>query len=200
MIDLARPEVLRAVLAALGRRLDGQLAAASTSHRKRAVLHNALEYAVERQLLSANPLTAVRVRARRAVEEVDRRVVVNPEQAGRLLAAVGRQGESGKRLAAFFGLMYYAALRPGEAAQLPTSALHIPAEGWGQLFLPGSAPTTGAAWSDSGRRRDERGLKHRPRGNPPRPLPSAADSPPKGPSGRVRGESQGTPVRIDARR
>jgi hypothetical protein len=111
-------------------------------------------YAVERQLLSVNPLTAVRVRARRAV---------NPEQAGRLLAAVSRQGESGKRLVAFFGLMYYAALRPGEAAHLPASALHIPAEGWGELFLPGSAPTTGAAWSDSGRRRDERGLKHRAR-------------------------------------
>ena len=111
----------------------------------------------------ANPLTAVRVRTRRAVEEVDRRVVVNPEQAARLLAAVGQQGKSGKRLVAFFGLMYYAALRPGEAAHLPASALHIPTEGWGELFLPGSAPTTGAAWSDSGRRRDERGLKHRAR-------------------------------------
>ena len=59
--------------------------------------------------------------------------------------------------------MYYAALRPGEAAHLPASALRIPTEGWGELFLPGSAPTTGAAWSDSGRRRDERGLKHRAR-------------------------------------
>jgi hypothetical protein len=33
----------------------------------------------------------------------------------------------------------------------------------GELSLPGSAPTTGAAWNDSGRRRDERGLKHRAR-------------------------------------
>jgi integrase len=59
--------------------------------------------------------------------------------------------------------MYYAALRPGEAADLPESALQLPPDGWGELFLPGSAPTTGAAWSDSGRRRDERGLKHRAR-------------------------------------
>jgi integrase len=41
--------------------------------------------------------------------------------------------------------------------------LQLPADQWGELFLPGSAPTTGAAWSDSGKRRDERGLKHRPR-------------------------------------
>jgi len=33
----------------------------------------------------------------------------------------------------------------------------------GELYLPGSAPTTGAAWGDSGARRDKRGLKHRPR-------------------------------------
>jgi integrase len=161
--DLARPEVIRSVLAAIGRRLDGKPAAVSTSRRKRAVLHNALEYAVERQLLPRNPLTAVRVRMPKAVDEVDRRVVVNPEQAARLLAAVAQQGEAGKRLVAFFGLLYYAALRPGEAAHLPASALRLPTEGWGELFLPGSAPTTGAAWSDSGRRRDERGLKHRAR-------------------------------------
>lgn len=161
--DLARPDVVRSVPATIGRRLDGTVAAISTSRRKRAVLHNALEYAVERQLLLANPLAAVRVRTQRMVDEVDRRVVVNPEQAARLLAAVGEQGEAGKRLVAFFGLLYYAALRPGEAAHLPASALRLPTEGWGELFLPGSPPTTGAAWSDSGRRRDERGLKHRAR-------------------------------------
>lgn len=159
--DLADPEILRAVMGTIGRKLDGTSAAASTSQRKRAVFHNALEYAVERRLLTGNPLASVRVKNRKTVEEVDRRVVVNLDQAGRLLAAVGEQGKSGARLVAFFALMYYSALRPGEAANLPESALQLPPEGWGELFLPGSAPTTGAAWSDSGRRRDERGLKHR---------------------------------------
>jgi integrase len=161
--DLAQPEVLRAAMALIGRRLDGKAAAASTSQRKRAVFYNALEYAVERRLLPRNPLTAVRVKNRQAVEEIDRRVVVNHDQAGRLLDAVGRQGKSGKRLVAFFGLLYYAALRPGEAASLTESALRLQQEGWGEIFLPGSAPTTGAAWSDNGKRRDERGLKHRAR-------------------------------------
>jgi hypothetical protein len=44
--------------------------------------------------------------------------VVNSDQARRLLAAVGQQGERGDRMAAFFGCMYYAALRPEEAVEL----------------------------------------------------------------------------------
>ncbi|WP_211178198.1 tyrosine-type recombinase/integrase [Pseudonocardia acidicola] len=160
---LNEPDVLRAAMAAIGRKLDGKPAAASTTQRKRAVFYNALEYAVERRLLPRNPLAVVKVKNRKTADEVDRRVVVNIEQARRLLDAVARQGRSGPRLVAFFGLMYYAALRPGEAAHLSTSALHLPADQWGELFLPGSAPATGAAWSDNGKRRDERGLKHRAR-------------------------------------
>jgi integrase len=161
--DLAEPDIARGAIAAISRKLDGAPAAASTRQRKRAVLYNALEYAVERKLMNTNPLVTIRTRNHRPVEQVDRRVVVNPEQAGRLLGAVRQQGDTGKRLVTFFALIYYAALRPAEAANLPETALQLPTEGWGELFLPGSAPTTGAAWSDSGRRRDERGLKHRAR-------------------------------------
>jgi hypothetical protein len=100
--DLADPATLRAVMGAIGRKLDGRPAAASTSQRKRPVFHNALEYAVERKLLASNPLAAIRVTNRKTVEEVDRRVVVNLDQACRLLTAVGQQGKSGARLIAFF--------------------------------------------------------------------------------------------------
>lgn len=55
------PATLRAVMGAIGRKLDSRPAAASTSQRKRAVFHNALEYAVERKLLASNPLAAIRV-------------------------------------------------------------------------------------------------------------------------------------------
>jgi hypothetical protein len=72
--DLADPATLRAVMGAIGRKLDGRPAAASTSQRKRAVFHNALEYAVERKLL-VSPLAAIRVTNRKTVEEVDRQPV-----------------------------------------------------------------------------------------------------------------------------
>jgi hypothetical protein len=198
--DLADPATLRAVMGAIGRKLDGRPAAASTSQRKRAVFYNALEYAVERELLASNPLAAIQVTNRKTVEEVDRRVVVNLDQACRLLTAVGQQGKSGARLIAFFALMYYAALRPGEAADLPEPALQLPSTGWGELFLPGSAPTTGAAWSDSGRVRDERGLKHRARGSPRRAISAAADSASPGAHRRVRGQRPGALVRLHVRR
>lgn len=54
--DLAEPERLREVMQLIATRLDGKASAASVVHRKRAVLHNALDYAVERNLLARNPL------------------------------------------------------------------------------------------------------------------------------------------------
>ncbi|MDT0349440.1 hypothetical protein [Pseudonocardia charpentierae] len=70
---------------------------------------------------------------------------------------MGRQKPSGPSLVAFFGSMYFAALRPAEAATLRKSNLALPAEGWGELLLESSTPEAGASWTDSGRRRPARG-------------------------------------------
>lgn len=40
----------------------------------------------------------------------------------------------------------------------------LPAEGWGELLLESSTPEAGASWTDSGKRREERQLKHRAKG------------------------------------
>jgi len=160
---LTKPDVMRSVLARIGRKLDGTPAAPSTVGRKRAVFHNALEYAVERELLSQNPLSTLKAKKLQTAEAVDKRVVISPDQALRLLDAVRVQGRNGRHLVTFFGLLYYSALRPAEAAALGKGDIAIPEEGWGELYLPKSEPTTGAAWGDSGKRRDRRCLKHRPR-------------------------------------
>jgi integrase len=98
------------------------------------------------------------------VKSVDKRVVVNPDQARTLLAAVRKQKPSGPHLVAFFGAMYYAALRPAEVASLRKSNLSLPSWGLGELLLEASTPADGASWTDGGRRREERQLKHRARG------------------------------------
>ncbi|WP_219416872.1 tyrosine-type recombinase/integrase [Pseudonocardia nigra] len=162
--DLDKPAVARAVLDALALTADGGVAAPGTVQRQRGVLVNAAEYAVERRLLSRNPITHLAWKAPRTVQSVDRRVVVNPAQARALLDAVASQKPSGDRLVAFFGAMYYAALRPAEASTLRKSNLALPADGWGELVLESSTPAAGASWTDSGRRREERQLKHRARG------------------------------------
>jgi hypothetical protein len=128
--------------------------------RERAILDNAVEYAVELGHLSGNPISSTKWRAPKTTEAVNPRVVINHGQGRALLAAVGKQ-ESGRALVAFFGVMYYAALRPSEAVDLRKEALSLPKKGWGELYLSTSAPSAGRSWSESGTRREPRQLKHR---------------------------------------
>jgi hypothetical protein len=125
--DLAKPAVARAVLDALGLTKDRRPAAPSTVQRQRGVMVNLAEYAVERRLLIENPITALPRKAPKVAQAVDRRVVVNPAQARTLLNAVAAEKPSGDRLVAFFGAMYYAALRPAEALMLRKVNLALPA-------------------------------------------------------------------------
>jgi integrase len=161
----------RVLLDRVSRKQDGTAAAANTANRKRAVLNNLMQHAVEVGALSANPLKAVKWTRPRTLKTVDPRTVVNSDQARRLLAAVGQQGERGERMVAFFGCMYYAALRPEEAVELrPDNLASLPDHGWGELILTNSEPRSGTWWTDSGSARQRRELKHRPPGET-RPVP-----------------------------
>jgi integrase len=159
--DLARPETIRATLNAIATKLDGTRAAGRTATVKRANFSNALSYAVELGLLDTNPVLSVKWTAPRSVTAVDRRSVANPDQARALLRAVDGLVRSGPRLVAFFGCLYYSALRPEEAVNVRKSWLDLPEEGWGWIILERAAPEAGSQWTDSGTPRDERELKHR---------------------------------------
>jgi integrase len=175
---LAEPDVMRSVLDTAGTLLNGKPAAAWTAQGNRAIVANALEYAVERKLLGANPIKTVKWKPPIATQEIDRRCVVNPMQARRLLASVQRQSPSGPRLVAFFAVLYYAGLRPEEAVILSRDNLTLPplvrneetgewrepADNWGMLRFCSAAPEAGAEWTDDGQIRDHRHLKSRPVG------------------------------------
>lgn len=161
---LQEPSSVRAVLNALARRQDGKPAAATTVARKRAVLNNTLELAVEHGRLDSNPLLRVNWSGPRVDDTLDARSVMNPRQARALLGAVANQGPRGRRLTAFFALMYYAALRPSEATALTLDDLELPEDGWGQLHLSRSDAEVSGIWSDTGRR-SSRHLKHRAQGH-----------------------------------
>ncbi|KDN21597.1 hypothetical protein DV20_14045 [Amycolatopsis rifamycinica] len=84
-------------------------------------------------------------------------MVINPQQAKSLLSEVEAQRidgqprrSSGPMPVALFAVMYYAALRPQEAAMLRKSDLHLPDVGRGELLLSETAPIASAAWTDSG--------------------------------------------------
>ena len=66
-------------------------------------------------------------------------------------------------LVAFFACLYYAFLRPAEAAALTIDNCYLPKKSWGRLTLTSSAKRVPAAWTDDGAALDQRQLKHRAR-------------------------------------
>lgn len=164
MSALADAPTLRKALGACTTRLDGKTSAASVIHRKRAVFHQALGFAVEADLLSENPLPALKWKPpERIEEELDPECVPDPELAQSLLESVADQGARGRHLKAFFGCIYYGAARPGEIVGLSRPDLKLPQRGWGMVRLHESRPRAGRPWTDSGEAHDQKGLKHRPR-------------------------------------
>lgn len=161
--DLAQSDNLRPALEALSRKLDGKRAADNTVNRKLTVFSNALRYAVERDLLTVNPLTRIDWSPPQTDDEVDFRYVPGPKLARELLEAVQAQSPRGEHLHAFFGCLYYATTRPSEAADLREQDCRLPATGWGELILAGSRPEVGSGWTDDGKPYEQRGLKRRAR-------------------------------------
>lgn len=167
---LADPGLAREVLDAATSRLDGTRAAPDTVRKHRMLLANALDYAVERKLLESNPVRALKWTApARTVREVDRRSVINHRQARELLRAVKSLQPSGPRLVAYFGFMYYSALRPEEAVNVRADDLELPPESqkkeWGEVHLSRAAPHAGRHWTTDGSLRETRALKHREEGD-----------------------------------
>jgi integrase len=158
---LAGPQVTRRALDALTLRLDGTRAAATAITRKRAVFHDCLGYAAELRLLAANPLDRITWKPPRSSFAVGARSAATPAEVQAILAEVT---QIRPELTAFFGCLYYAALRPAEAVALRASSCTLPSRGWGQLTLTASLPRSARAWTGTGTPREPRSLKHRPDG------------------------------------
>lgn len=172
--SLSDAKVLRRVLDGLTMRLDGTRRASSVVMRWRKILNNAVEYAIEQKLLAVNPIPALKWTAPRASQAIDRRSVVNPLQARALLEAVRSLKPSGPRLVALYACLYFAGLRPEEAAGLTKANLSLPTTGWGELHLEKARPYAGRDWTDDGEARDDRHLKQRAPGEI-RPVPCAPE-------------------------
>lgn len=121
--------VVRAVLDALTLRQDGRPTAAKTIYRKCGVFYNALGLAVERRLLSVDPVDQVQWRAPVMAKAVDRRVVASPVPVRELLDAAARQPRRGGQLVASFGCLYLAGMRPSEALGIRESDCTLPESG-----------------------------------------------------------------------
>lgn len=124
---------------------------------------NAIDYARELGAITftTNPVRAVKWKAPKKNDTVDRRSVVNQHQARKLLGAVHAQKPSGPRLRAYFACIYFAALRPEEVDSLGEDNLTLPphtwnaeadrwedppgSDGWGEFEFGKASPLAGRA-------------------------------------------------------
>ena len=110
--DLRDVVLVRKALDLLATLTDGQAAAPTTIARKRAVFYGTSRYAVELGRLDSHPMDHVQWVAPKATDEVDRRTVVNPRQAG---ASRRRRGEG----ASVHGILWLHLLRRSSAGRGP---------------------------------------------------------------------------------
>lgn len=176
--DLFDDLTARELLQAIGTTATGRAVTSSTWDKRRAVLSRTLQFAVDTGWLDHNPVRGRPLPTDAAVNTVDPRVVVNPQQARELLAAVTYVGgrrrtdrDRGRRLYAFYCSLYYGGLRPGEAMALRDVDCKLPDTGWGELLLPRSlAEVSGRYYLDSPSGLQVRPLKRR-RSEDVRPVP-----------------------------
>ncbi|MFF9840375.1 tyrosine-type recombinase/integrase [Streptomyces sp. NPDC013740] len=159
---------VEAVLRAAGTKLDGTPVAASTARRTKRVLNVLIEHAIKKKVLKENPLPkgkGASAAASKTSSAVDKRSLLNTEQAAKLLGWVYARPRGGRRLHTFFAAMYYAGARPEEVVAIDVGDVRLPDadadDQWGELLLHTAHPEVGKQWTNTGEVREQRGLKGR---------------------------------------
>ncbi|KPI04494.1 integrase family protein [Actinobacteria bacterium OK074] len=161
------PLVVQDVQLVLGTLLDGRRAAASSVKRHRRVLHLVMRYAIARGILLSDPVPEGRNLTPHAASAIDRRRLLNAQQAAQLLDWIRDRPRGGRRLHAFFATLYFTGVRPEEAVALRVSDIVVPGSvrsQWAEIVVHAAEPEIGRTWTDSGTRHDQRHLKGRAEG------------------------------------
>ncbi|WP_236046768.1 site-specific integrase [Streptacidiphilus fuscans] len=143
-------ERVEAIVTCIDTKLNGDPCAKSSVKRHRRVLNPAMKRAVAKRILPNNPLPKLATGGGKSTRGLDKRCLINPEQAGLLLGWVHTRPRGGSRLHAFFATMYYCGLRPEEAVALRVHDATLPETGWGEVIVHTATPEVGSQWSTSG--------------------------------------------------
>ncbi|MEV8588480.1 site-specific integrase [Streptomyces sp. NPDC051180] len=159
---------VEAVLRVAATKLDGTPVAASSARRTKRVLNVLFEHAVKKKVLKENPLPKGKGSSSTAAKTssaVDKRSLLNQDQAAKLLGWVYGRPRGGQRLHTFFAAMYYAGARPEEVVAIDVGDVRLPDadadDQWGELLLHTAHPEVGKQWTNTGEVREQRGLKGR---------------------------------------
>lgn len=161
-------KLLRVALDGMMNTLDGKQYAPDVVKRRRRILANFAKFAIAEDRLAADPFKDLDWEPPKTVGRIDPRRVPNARQVAELLVGVSYVGSygrgRGRRLAAFFGCIYYALMRPEEVIILNIEDCTLPDKGWGQFVLHRARPVAGKVWTDSGEVHDDRSLKQKAEG------------------------------------
>ncbi|MEU6228137.1 site-specific integrase [Streptomyces sp. NPDC047042] len=163
------------VVTALGTRLDGTAAAASSVTRNDRIMNLVMGYAIRHSYLKQNPLPKGKERtAPKVAQAIDKRCLLNRDLIAQMLDWIGQRPRRGRLYRAFFATLYYSGLRPEEAVALRVGDATLPETGWGEFLVHEAQPEVGSQWTDTGEVHEERDLKGRGEGDtrlvPIRPL------------------------------
>lgn len=169
--DAGSEKGARQVLDRSAMRADGKgRVAGDTLRRRRGIWSNALDHAVARGLIAANPIAGVRMRRARSADAVNPRTVPDYEQASRLIRALmDSERERDGYLSVFFATAYLAGTRPGETRGIRAQDIVWPEDvrdpeavpGWGVLMASGSRSEVAGRYTDDGAHGEDRELKQR---------------------------------------
>ena len=159
------------VLRAIDTLLDGRQAAAWSRKRHRRILNGVMKYAIRRRILRTNPLPKGKevTTATKTSNAVDKRSLMNSEQAAALLDWIRRRPRGGKRLHAFFATLYHCGPRPEEVVAMHVRDVHLPDvdadDQWCELMIHTATREVGKQWTDTGEIHERRDLKGRAEGD-----------------------------------
>ena len=124
----------------LGMGDKGQQLASETTRRYRRVAHSCIRRAVELEQIAADPWPPTpRGRSRRKVNRtqkaVDVRRLPGPASVVAIVQALRSHQPGSRNYQMMSTVVYYAGLRPSEAAMLRPRALHLPDDGWGSIAV-----------------------------------------------------------------
>jgi integrase len=149
-----------ALWTALGTRLDGKVAAATTTNRRRTLATKLLDDAVRAGHLRTNPMRRIDRPRRRFSSGVDPADLPTPAAARALIADVAALGDIGARAHAYLTTILLTGCRPAEALGLVAADLH-PAddpEAWGHITFRRGRTQASSAWTDDGETWDARSV------------------------------------------
>jgi integrase len=126
-----------------------------------------MKYAIRRGVLRDNPVPKGKesTAATRTSNAVDKRCLLNADQAAALLGYIRKRSRGGKRLHAFFATLYYYGPCPEEAVAMCVADVRLPAvdaaDQWCELVIHTATPEVGEQWTDTGEIHGRRDLKGR---------------------------------------